>query len=61
MSDTVPPADCWTVATQEELDEALAEQRIHPEVCIHVAGNAEQAVLDWQAANHVPPKINGEW
>jgi hypothetical protein len=61
MSDTTPPADCWTVATQEELDEAFAAQGTDPNVCIHVAGNAEPAVLAWQAANRVEPEIAGEW
>lgn len=61
MSDTIPPADCWNVATQEELDEALAAQATEPNVCIHVAGNAEESVLAWQAANRIEPEINGKW
>lgn len=55
------PADCWTVTTQEDLDEALAEQAKDPSVCIHVHGAAEESVLAWQAANRVEPEIVGNW
>lgn len=55
------PADCWTVATQEELDEALAERAKDPAVCIHVHGNADESVLAWQEANTPKPEIAGDW
>lgn len=55
------PADCWTVATQEELDEALAERAKDSTVCIHVHGDAEESVKAWQAANRAEPEIKGNW
>ena len=55
------PADCWTVITQEELDEALAEQAKDPSVCIHVHGNAEESVRAWYEANRPTPEIAGNW
>lgn len=54
-------AGCWTVATREELDEALAEQAKDPSVCIHVHGNAEESVLEWERANRPEPKPAGNW
>lgn len=50
------PADCRQVTTQAELDAALASG-----ACVHIRGDAEPSVVEWQAANRVEPKIAGEW
>jgi len=54
-------ADCRTVATQAELDAALAERETTPAVCIHVHGDAEASVLEWERANRPEPKPAGNW
>lgn len=49
-------APCVHVKTQAELDAALAGN-----CCIHVNGDAEPSVLQWQAENPPEIEIAGEW
>lgn len=50
------PAPCIHIKTQSELDAALAGN-----ACIHVDGDAEQSVKDWQVANPPEIEIAGDW
>jgi hypothetical protein len=40
---------CTTITTQAELDALLTAQQQGSTVCIHVRGDAEASVLEWQA------------
>lgn len=54
-------ANCVHIATQSDLDHALAARETGSDVCIHVRGDAEESVLTWWWANRPEPEVAGDW
>ena len=56
---TEPPlaeGSCVHVTTQADLDAAIAAK-----ACVHVKGDAEESVKQWQAENPPEIEVNGDW